>query len=216
MKTLVRITVLSAISIIYSFSTPAFAVVHPCPSEDSEPALEMTTSAGPTLEVCGFEDHEVKAPKGTRVFSDFAIYATPDKTPVKVFDAEDDETYYVRVNGERGLEVEELWFFNDKPIPAVRREITCVGDVCTASEPKCIYKLNKNAFPKAVATFTKKAKEGKLKEDGEELLDQIFVQTLAGDKAAKAFYEKPHEGLSPELIDVFETNKKKLSLVCPK
>jgi hypothetical protein len=150
------------------------------------------------------------------VFADFAVYATPDKTPVKVFDAEDDETYYVRVNGERGLEIEELWFFNDKPVPGTRREITCVGDLCTASDPKCIYKAKKNAFPKAVATFNKKMKEGKLKDHGEELLDQIFAQSLSGDKAAKAFYEKPPEGLTPDLVEVLEANKKKLGFVCPK
>lgn len=202
--------------LLVAVTVPGRAAVVPCPSDDSEPALEMTTSAGPTLEVCGFEDHEIKAPKGTRVFADFAVYATPDKTPVKVYSAEDDETYFVRVNGERGLEIDELWFFNDKPAPAVRREITCVGDVCSASEPKCIYKVKKNPFPKAVATFSKKMKDGKIKEDGEELLDQIFVQTLAGDKAAKAFYEKPPEGLTPELIVILEANKKKLNLVCPK
>lgn len=205
-----------ALPVLLKFSLSAMAAIQPCPSEDSEPALEMKTAAGPSLEVCGFEDHDVKAPKDTHTFSDFSIFATKDKTPEKIWTSSESETYWVRVNGQRGLEVEELWFFTDNPVAGLRREVVCTADACTVSEPKCIYKAKKNAFPKALASFNKKLKDGKLKDDGEELLDQIFAQALAGDKSATAFYEKAPAGLTPDLTEVFEGNKKKLSLQCTK
>jgi hypothetical protein len=209
-------TLISVLSLLVFVPLAAEAAVLPCPSEDAEPALEMKTAAGPSLEICGFEDHEVKAPKGTRVFSDFKIFFTADKTPAELWKSDEGDSYFVRVNGERGLEVEELWFFTEKPTAVTRREVTCTADACAVSEPKCIYKAKAKAYPKALANFNKKLKENKLKDDGEELLDQIFAQALGGDKDSKAFYEKAPAGLTPDLIDVFESNKKDLSLSCPK
>ncbi len=177
----------------------------------------MKTASGVSLQVCGFEDNEVKAPKGTHTFSGFSIFSVKaGSPPVKIYTSDEDETYWVRASGQRGLEVEELWFFTDDPVAGLRREVTCTADTCSVSEPKCIYKAKKNPFPKAIAKFNQKLKEGKLKDDGEELIDQIFAQALGGDKAALAFYEKAPAGLSPDLVDIFETNKKKLTTACPK
>lgn len=200
---------------LFVFISSVAGTVQPCPSEDSEPALEMKTAVGPSLQVCGFEDHDVKLPNGARAFADFSVFYTTKSSPQKVFTSEVDETYGVRVNGQRGLEVEELWFFSDRPVAGIRREIFCEGEVCKVSEPKCVYKSKRSPFPKALATFERRLKEGKLKDDGEELIDQIFAQALSGDKNALAFYQQSPAGLPADLAEVYEGNKKKLSLKCP-
>jgi hypothetical protein len=187
-----------------------------CPSDDSEAAVTVKTKAGPTVFVCGFEDREVPRQKGKRAFSDFDVYFKSEKNPTatKIFTAEEDETYWVSAQAEKGVQLEELWFFNDKPQSALHREITCTAETCTLSAEKCVFKMKSNPFPKALAQFQSKAKEGKLQDNGEELLDQIFAQAIKGDKAAKDFYASKPSGLDKALTEVFETNHKKLKQGC--
>jgi hypothetical protein len=194
-------------------ATPALA--QSCPGENDEPAISVKTEAGPTLIVCGFEDHEVKAGKDKRAFTDFSIYsAVGEKTPQKVFSGESSETYWIQSLTKKGLQLEELWFFSDDPKPAIQRQITCTAEACAVGEPKCIFKMKRNPFPKALAEFKKKASAGKLGEDGEELLDQIFAQAITGDKAAKEFYSKDPGQLDSAMTEVFKGNQEKLKLSC--
>jgi hypothetical protein len=186
-----------------------------CPGENDEPAISVKTEAGPTLIVCGFEDHEVKAAKDKRAFTDFGVYAAVgEKTPQKIFSAESSETYWIQSLTKKGLQLEELWFFSDDPKPAIQKQITCTAETCAVGEAKCIFKMKKNPFPKALAAFKKKAAAGKLGEDGEELLDQIFAQAITGDKAAKEFYSKDPGQLDPAMAEVFKGNQEKLKLDC--
>ena len=192
-----------------------FAWGAPCPSEDAEPALQVKTSIGAILELCGFEDHEASGSKGDRAFSDFSIFlrSGKDKIPQKIFESQEAETYWVRVKNKDILEIDELWFFSETPDVGLRQEISCsTSDKCEVTAPKCIYSSKKALFPKAVKNFLRKMREGKLKDDGEEALDQIFAQALVGDKDAKKFFEKAPAGLPKDLQDIYDSNKKKLSL----
>lgn len=184
-----------------------------CPGVDSEAALTVKTEAGPTLILCGFEDHEVASPTGKRAFSDFTIYffSESNKEPQKLFSSEVAETFWAKSNSGKGLELEEVWFFAEQPKPALWREIVCEAGKCSVSEPKCVFQMKPNPFPKALAEFQKKLKAKKLEEDGEELLDQIWAQALLGDKSAFQFYQDPITGLDENLTEVFQSNKKKLS-----
>ncbi len=135
---------------------------------------------------------------------------------LKAFTSNPNETYWVKPLGDRGLEVEELWFFTEKPTPALKQEITCENNVCSASAPKCILKMKPNPFPKALAEFKRRSAANSLKDDGEELLDQIFAQAFLGNKEAKDFYANPPAKLDPALNEAFMANQKKLSIGCQK
>ena len=187
-----------------------------CPGEDAEPAILLKTKAGPSLFVCGFEDRDVSVGKDKRAFSEFTIYSTlPDKPEtVKVFTSEGGETYWLKQNPANGFEIQELWFFSDKPQPAFRMEVRCTATECVKTESKCILKMKQNPFPKALAEFHKRAAQGKLEEDGEDLIDQIFAQAFTGDKAAKDFYAKKPADLDSELEEAYLTNQKKLAAGC--
>jgi hypothetical protein len=203
-------------ALLFAFVFTALpASAQSCPGENDEPAISVKTEAGPTLIVCGFEDHEVKTAKDKRAFSDFNIYAVVgEKAPQKVFSGESSETYWIQALTKKGLQLEELWFFSDDPKPAIRREITCTAETCTLGEQTCIFKMKKNPFPKALAEFKKKSAAGKLGEDGEELLDQIFAQAVTGNKAAKEFYSHDPGQLDPAMAEVFKGNQEKLKLSC--
>jgi hypothetical protein len=184
-----------------------------CPSGD-DPPLTVTTKAGPVLSVCGFEDREVSSPKNKRAFMEFTVhYTAPNKPePQKLFTADLADTYWVRVlDRGRGLELEELWFFSEKPQPALSRTITCEGESCKLSPARCIFKIKPNSYPKALAKLEEERKKGKFDEDGEELLDQIFAQALTGDEKAKAFYAaKMLDGFDEAMIEAFTANQKKI------
>jgi hypothetical protein len=132
----------------------------------------------------------------------------------KAFASDANETYWVKAIPGKGLEVEELWFFTDRPTPALKQEITCTADACAPGPAKCILKMKPNPFPKALAQFKKRSAAGTLKDDGEELLDQIFAQAFLGDKAAKEFYASTPAKLDPALNEAFTTNQKKLAAGC--
>lgn len=185
-----------------------------CPGQDDEPAMAVPTEAGPTLVVCGFEDHEVVSPTGKRAFSDFVVYyvTATNKEPQKLFNSEIAETFWLRGNTGKGVEMEEVWFFSEQPKPALWREITCEAESCKVSDAKCVFQMKSNPFPKALADFEKKRKNPKkLEEDGEELLDQIWAQALLGDKGAQTFYQGEATGFDENLTEVFASNKKKLA-----
>jgi len=184
-----------------------------CPGQDSEPALSVKTEAGPILALCGFEDHEVVSPTGKRAFSEFTIYYTTatNKEPQKLFTSEVAETFWAKPTEGKGLELEEVWFFSEQPKPALWREITCEAESCKLSDPKCVFSMKPNPFPKALADFEKKRKTKAIEEEGEELLDQIWAQALLGDKPAQTFYQGAATGLDENLTEVFESNKKKLA-----
>ncbi len=197
--------------IVMFFSASVWA--EGCPGQDTEPALSVKTEAGPTLVLCGFEDHEVVSPTGKRAFSEFVIYFTTatNKEPQKLFNSEVAETFWAKGTEGKGLELEEVWFFSEQPKPAIWREITCEAEKCTLSAAKCVFSMKPNPFPKALADFEKKKKAKTLEEDGEELLDQIWAQALLGDKPAQTFFDGDAKGLDDNLTEVFDSNKKKLA-----
>lgn len=135
---------------------------------------------------------------------------------LKAFSSDPNETYWVKAVPNKGLEIEELWFFTEKPTPAFRQEITCTKDACAAGAPKCILKMKPNPFPKALRDFKRRLAAGTLKDDGEELLDQIFAQAFTGNKEAKEFYAAAPAKLDPELSETFTANQKKLAAGCYK
>ena len=183
-----------------------------CPINEEESPLTVKTSSGVSLFVCGFEDREVPSAEGKRAFTDFTIYSRSESgQPVKVFTSQSDETFWLKAAGDKGLELEELWFFSEQPKPALKREIACASGGCTVQNAQCVFPLKPNSFPRALASFEKKKKENQLSDDGEELLDQIWAQAITGDKAAVAFYQTKPEGLDPALSEIFESNKKKLA-----
>lgn len=195
---------------------PPLAPVHsdPCPKPGDEPVLAVKTEAGPEIQLCGFEDHEVVSPTGKRAFSEFTVnYVTPtNKTPQKLFVSELAETFWAKPVEGKGLELEEVWFFSEQPRAAIWREITCEAESCKMSDAKCVFQMKNNPFPKALSEFQKKRKNAKdLEEEGEELLDQIWAQALLGDTAAQAFYLTDATGLDENLSEVFASNKKKLA-----
>ena len=146
-----------------------------------------------------------------------AAHAVP--TPfesLKAFASDPNETYWVKEIPGKGLEIEELWFFSERPTPALKQEITCTADACTATAQKCILKMKPNPFPKALAEFKKRTAAVTLKDDGEELIDQIFAQAFLGDRAAKDFYATQPANLDPALVEAFTTNQKKLAVGCKK
>ncbi len=196
------------------FAVPAMA--QSCPGEDDDPAFLVKTTAGPSLFLCGFEDREVKAAKGKRSYTDFDIYFVTEasKEPHKVFSGESSETYWAKAIPGKGIELEELWFFSEEPRAALQSMVSCTAEACKVSEEKCIFKMKRNPFPKALAEFKKKSAAGKITDEGEELIDQIFAQALTGDKAAKEFYSSEPKGLDPALKEVFTTNQSKLKLGC--
>jgi len=204
---------LSPLFVLSLLSAPAMAL---CPGEDPEPSLSLKTEAGPTVFICGFEDREVVSPKGKRAFSDFTVYFNSAKQPAAqiIFTTDAADTYWAKMIPKKGLELEELWFFSEKPQPALSREITCSADSCQISEAKCVLKMKTNPFPKALPEFQKRSAAGTLKDDGEDLIDQIFAQAFMGDKAAKEFYAKDPVGLSPALLEAFTANRKKLEQGC--
>lgn len=209
-----RVTMCQLLTLfVFATAIPAFA--QSCPGENDEPAITVKTAAGPTLIVCGFEDREVKAAKGKRAFTDFDVYAViGEGGPKKIFSGEAADTYWVQTLPKKGIQLEELWFFSDEPKPAIKSEITCVADDCKRGEEKCVFKMKKNPFPKALAEFKKKSESKILGEDGEELMDQIFAQAVTGDKAAKEFYAGEHKELDPALSEIFKSNQEKLRLDC--
>lgn len=141
--------------------------------------------------------------------------ATP--TPfdsLKAFASDPNETYWIKQIPGKGLELEELWFFSEKPTPALKQEVTCTADSCGTSAQKCILKMKSNSFPKALANFRKRSAAGTLTDDGEELIDQIFAQAFLGDRAAKDFYATQPANLDPSLVEAFTANKKKLEVGC--
>lgn len=202
----------SLLWLVLLFAVPLWAQ---CPGEDAEPAISVKTGTGPTIFLCGFEDREVSR-KGKRAFADFTVYySTPKQTtPQKVFSSEPSETYWVKAIPNKAMQFEELWFFSEKPQPAIRREVTCNAGSCQVSDPKCVLKMKSKPFPKALAEFQKRSAEGSLKDDGEDLIDQIFAEAFTGDKAAKEFYAKEPAGLDPALLEAFSTNRKKLEQGC--
>lgn len=187
------------------------AVAQTCPGADDEPALTAKAKSGANLVICGFEDHDSDGPKGMRVFSEFAIYASssgPSSERKKIFEVGANETYAVRALP-NGLEMQELWFLPGGTAPAIKREIYCDGSECKLTEPRCILKIRKNPFPKALAEFRKGA--GNAMSDGEEILDRIWAQALGGDSAAQAFYSEARPaGLDGAAGEAYESNKKKL------
>lgn len=191
-----------------------------CPGEDTEAALSLSVGEGSSLVVCGFEDHDVKAPKGKRTFSDFTVYLDKKDggSPKAVFASEESETYWVSPLTEgHGLEIQELWFFSEAPMPALGRKVICEKDACVTSKNRCIYKLKPNPFPQALAEFESRKANQSLQDDGEELLDQIFAQAIMGEKKAERFYKgEPPKGLSAELLSTFKGNQKKLRDGCEK
>lgn len=194
-----------------------------CPGVDDEPAFTLKTKAGPTLNLCGFEDHEIKAEKGRRAFSEFTVYALPKAgaTPEKIFASEGGDTHWARVDDKGTLELEELWFFADRPHPAIERAISCADGACRVAATKCVLLLKRGIFPKSLATLEKRLKNKKpVGEDGEDLLDEVWAAALSGDKKALAFYEaEPAAGLDSTLVEVFNGNRAKLKLAqglsCP-
>lgn len=135
---------------------------------------------------------------------------------LKAFASDPNETYWLKAVPGKGLEMEELWFFSEKPTPALKQEITCTAEACMPSAQKCILKMKPNSFPKALPEFRKRAAAGTLKDDGEELIDQIFAQAFLGDRAAKGFYAAQPANLDPSLVESFTANKKKLEVGCKK
>ncbi len=154
-----------------------------------------------------------KPAKGAPPNSAAAVPATVFDS-LKAFASTPNETYWIKQIPGKGLELEELWFFSEKPTPALRQEITCTADTCSASPQKCILKMKANSFPKALPEFRKRSAAGSLKDDGEELIDQIFAQAFLGDAAAIEFYKAQPANLDPALIEAFTTNKKKLETGC--
>jgi hypothetical protein len=234
----IRLNLISVLTFVgASFFTPAsFAQ---CPGEDTEPAMSVKLKNGTTLFICGFEDREVPGTKGKRAFSDFGVFyelaakEEPGDRPdaemkpispsaptafesLKAFTSDPNETYWVKEIPGKGLEIEELWFFSDRPTPALKQEITCNADACNASAQKCVLKMKSNPFPKALVEFKRRLAAKTLKDDGEELIDQIFAQAFLGDRAAKDFYVSPPANLDPALVEAFTTNQKKLAVGCKK
>lgn len=187
-----------------------------CPGDDPEPAMTVKTKEGLTVFLCGFEDRDVPGSAGKRAFSEFEVYysSPKDEEAKKIFTSESSETYWVRAEPGKGLSLEELWFFSDKPQSAFRRDVICNRETCSLSEAKCILKMKKNPFPKALGEFRKRLAAGNLGEEGEDLIDQIFAQAFLGDKAAIDFYGKFPEKLDPSLQEAFSSNKKKLDTGC--
>ncbi|MBX3020290.1 MAG: hypothetical protein KF799_01330 [Bdellovibrionales bacterium] len=188
-----------------------------CPGADDEPAMKVKTAAGPVVVVCGFEDRE-ETVKGKKTFTDFTVYGWPAgaKEPAKVFAADPIDTYWARVVEDKGLELEEVWFFADKPQAALTRQVTCTPAACEVSVATCVLKLKKNPHPKALASFQKKIPHGDVAEN---LLEDIWAQALTGDKNAQDFFATAPKGLSAELTEDFNTFKAKLQqakdLNCP-
>lgn len=201
----------TAAFLILILSIPAWA--EKCPGADEEPSLSVKTEAGPTLILCGFEDHEVTTPKGKRAFSEFTIYYTTasNKEPQKLYTSELAEVFWAKPNEGKGVELEEVWFLSEQPKPALFREVTCTAESCTLGAVKCVFQMKANPFPKALTEFADKKKKNELAEEGEELLDQIWAQALLGDKPAQTFYDGASEGLDENLTEVFASNKKKLA-----
>lgn len=187
-----------------------------CPGADDEPAMKVKTSAGPVLVVCGFEDREEKA-QGRNIFTDFTVYAWPSgvKEPAKVFAADPSDTFWIKEVKDKGLTLEEVWSFDEKPQAALVREVTCTPVACEVTPAKCVLKLKKNRFPKAVATLH----AGNFGEKGDELLEQAWAQALTGEKTAQDYFEGEPKGLAPDLVEEFKVSKAKLQqakdLKCP-
>jgi hypothetical protein len=194
-------------------SSPVLAWAAGCPGADDEPALMLKSEAGPTVILCGFEDHEVESPTGKRAFSDFTVYFTTEAKPEpqKLFSSDVAETFWVKSVENKSFELEEVWFFSEQPKPALWREISCTADSCSVSAAKCVFSMKANPFPKALQEFEKKLKAKKVDDNDEELLDQIWAQALLGDTKAKDFYNAPVTGLNENLKEVFDSNKKKLT-----
>lgn len=191
---------------------PFYARAEACLGGDDDPALKIKTDSGYSLVVCGFEDHDVKTVDGKHAFADFTVYSInpKDKSPSKVFESGTSETFWIKPVKNKGLELEELWFFSEEPKPALRQEISCDDSGCKLSQTKCVFKMRPNSFPRALSQFEKARKAGNLNDEGEELLDQIWAQALTGDKAAQRFYNGKQQGLDESLAEVFESNRKKL------
>src|SRR5687767_13795788 len=112
----------------FMFLSSAFqAGAQTCPGVEDDPAVTAVTRTGPRLIVCGFEDSEVPAKKPKRAFTDFAIYYNTHKSPQlqNIFASETADTYWVKAVDGKAIELEELWFFSEKPMPALKREVTC-------------------------------------------------------------------------------------------
>ena len=187
-----------------------------CPGADDEPAMMIKTKPGPTLMLCGFEDHEIRAQQGRRAFSEFQVYAVnaAGAEPVKVYGSEGGDTHWAHVTSGHTLQLEELWFFADKPHAAVAREITCTAEGCRLEKQTCVLALKKNMFPKALPTLSRRLKSKKpVGEDAEDLLDEVWAQALSGDPKATAFYDAPvPPELDSTLSEVFNGNLIKIKL----
>jgi hypothetical protein len=187
-----------------------------CPGADDEPALSVKTKAGPTLILCGFEDHEIKAERGRRAFSEFQVYAVPkpDATPEKVYASEGGDTHWASVTPDKTLLLEELWIFADKPHAAIARPIACAASACKVERETCVLNLRKNMFPKSLPTLHRRLKSKKpVGEDAEDLLDEVWAQALTGETKAAEFYDAPVPAeLDSTLGEVFAGNLIKLKL----
>ena len=123
--------------------------------------------------------------------------------------------YFVwsRVHGARRVR-----FFSDKPEPALLRQVNCSAESCSLTPPKCVLKLRKNPYPKALANYHKHPPDD-LGDHGEDIIDQIFAQALSGDAAALKFFEVAPAHLDGRLDEVFDSDKRKLKqaleLHCP-
>lgn len=182
-----------------------------CPGAEDDAALAMLTKAGPSLFLCGFEDHETNSPNGQRTFGDFTVYInTPKlKAPEVVYTSEIGSLFWVKPE-DNGMEMTELWFFSDDPVPAIVSHLVCEAETCKVTAAKCILDLKKNPYPKALPKYLKDIKN--IGNEGEDLLDQIFAQALAGDKAALKFYQKAPKGMDTRLTDVYESDQHKLKV----
>jgi hypothetical protein len=196
--------------LLFTVSLKAWSAV--CPNGD-EPSLTVTAKTGANLFLCGFEDHEVDSPKTKRAFTEFTVYYIANKQtePRKLFASDIADTYWVRILEGKGMELEELWFFSEKPQAALSRVIACDGDTCELSPARCIFNIKPNSYPKALTKLEEERRKGRFDEDGEELLDQVFAQALTGDEKAKAFYAtKAPGGFDEAMKEAFSANQKKI------
>lgn len=196
---------------ILLFATRANAQA--CPGADDEPALSVKSAAGITLLVCGREDREEESSRSKVAFESFSVYAWAPggKESRKLYSSESSETHFFSVIPDKGFLVEEMWELIDKPQPFYQREVSCSGPTladCQITASKCALKIKKNAYPLALKKLRGK---GKLAGDeAEDLIDQILVQALTGDKSAAQFFAEVPTSMSADLKETFEENKKRL------
>ncbi|NJL25575.1 MAG: hypothetical protein HC902_10655 [Calothrix sp. SM1_5_4] len=206
MKHIYKMTVAAAVCL------SAVSQARTCPGTGDEPLMSVKTKAGPTLVVCGYEDHEVTTPKGKRAFSEFTVGAAldEDKPAEVVFSAGGTDTFWIKSVPGKGFELEELWSFDDTPRPAIWREVTCEAGKCAPSPGKCVLKLKRNPFPKALSALQARLNSKSPDESDEALMDQVWAQALSGDKEAQAFFERRPAGFDAALTEAYDSIRGKL------